>query len=220
MLARILAIALLLTLPASVSAKEIRSQWFSEFGVGLETGMTLLEEATGRAYDPGFGVAPDLYLGIFRRGMHRALFSLSYLFYVPDRTGGTEQFESTTSYQRLVLAGGYDFCFKYLLVGGQIGAAMMILTSERTFREIELVDIDDGVFIYEQGDTISSQKDTGVDWGFYAGLSAGVDLSDLFTDKDTGLFDIRIRADYVRRGERDDFLISAIFIFWPTGFIK
>jgi hypothetical protein len=118
------------------------------------------------------------------------------------------------------MAGGYDFCFKYLVVGGQIGTAMMILSSERTFREIELVDIDGDDFIYEQGDTISVQNETGVDWGFYAGLSAGVDLSDLYTDKNTGLFDIRIKADYVRRGERDDFLISAVLIFWPTGFIK
>jgi hypothetical protein len=217
---RILVIALLLTLPVSVSAQEIRNQWFSEFGVGLEIGVTLLEEAPGRAYDPGFGVGPDLYLGIFRRGMHRAVLNIGYLFYLPDRTGGTEQFESTTSYQRLVLAGGYDFCFKYLVVGGQIGTAMMILSSERTFREIELVDIDDEVFIYDQGDTISNQKETGVDWGFYAGLSAGVDLSDLYTDKDTGLFDIRIKADYVRRGERDDFFISTVLVFWPTGLNK
>jgi hypothetical protein len=217
---RNLAIALLVTLPVSVSAQEIRNQWFSEFGVGLETGVTLLEEAPGRAYDPGFGVGPDLYWGIFRRGMHRAVFNLSYLFYLPDRTGGTEQFESTTSYQRLVMAGGYDFCFKFLVVGGQIGTAMMILSSERTFREIELVDIDGDDFIYEQGDTISAQNETGVDWGFYAGLSAGVDFSDLYTDKDTGFFEIRVKADYVRRGERDDFFVSAVLVFWPTGLIK
>jgi hypothetical protein len=221
MLMRILIIALLLSLPFSVSAKETNNQWFSEFGVGIDMGVSLLEEAPGLDYNPGFAVGPDLYWGILRHGMHRASLNLGYLYYVSERVGGTEQLEAVTSYQRLNLAGGYDICYKLLVVGAQVGTAMMIISTERTFREIELVDIEDGVFVFEKGDTISSQKETGVDWGFFAGLSVGIDFSHLYPkDKDTGFLEMRLKTDYVRRGERDDFFVSAVIIFWPTSLIK
>ena len=126
-----------------------------------------------------------------------------------------------TRYQRLKLAAGYDFCFKFLVVGAELGTAMMILTTESTYREIELVgETDDGRFVFERGDPIASTRDSGVDWGFYAGTSVGVDFSDLFTTDDTGLFEFRVKADYVRRGERDDFTLMGLLVFWPSGLVK
>jgi hypothetical protein len=208
-------------LPFSVSAKETTNQWFSEFGVGIDAGVSLLEEAPGLDYKPGFAIGPGLYWGILRHGMHRASLNLGYLYYVTERIGGTEQFEVVTTYQRLNMTGGYDFCYKLLVVGAEIGTAMMIIQAERTFREIELVDIDEDKFVFEQGNTISSQNETGVDWGFLAGLSVGIDFSHLYPkDKDTGFLELRLKTDYVRRGERDDFFVSAVIIFWPTSFIK
>ena len=103
----------------------------------------------------------------------------------------------------------------------ELGTAMMILSTERTYREIELLDeTNDGKLVFERGDTISSTRDSGVDWGFYAGTSVGVDFSDLFTTEDTGFFEFRVKADYVRRGERDDFTVVGLLVFWPSGLVK
>ena len=128
---RILVILILLSVPFSVSATETPTRWFSEFGVGIEMGVSLLEEAPGLDYDPGFAVGPGLFVGILRHGMHRAAVNLGYLYYAEERIGGTEQFEAITAYQRLTMAGGYDFCYKLLVVGAQIGTAMMVIDATR-----------------------------------------------------------------------------------------
>ncbi len=218
---RTLIVAVLLASPLSASAGETASLWFSEFGVGIDTGVSLLEEAPGLDYEPGFAVGPELYVGILRHGMHRASLNLGYINYVTERKGGTEQFEAVTTYQRLSIAAGYDFCYKLLVAGAHIGTAMMIITAEKTFREVQISDVSDDKYVFTRGDIISNQKETGVDWGFLAGLSVGIDFSHLYPkDKDTGFLELRLKADYVRRGDRDDFFASVVIIFWPTGLIK
>ena len=101
---RFLITLLCLAIPLSVAAQEPGNRWFSEYGIGLETGVALMEQAPDMAYDPGFSMGPTLYMGIFRHSMHRAALSLGYLYNFSERIGGTEQFEVVTRYQRLKLA--------------------------------------------------------------------------------------------------------------------
>jgi len=222
MLMRCTLLFALVLLPLSASGESKKAQWLSEFGIGIESGASIREKATSLRFEPGFAIGPNLSLGIVRIGFHQVNLDLGYQYHVGDYTGGTTQLEVRTTYQRLVLAPGYFFRHKLIVAGVQLGAAMNVITTQMTYNEL-LIEYDSKNDEYEfhKIGEIDRQDATGVDFGFFAGVSVGLDFSGLILKtRGKSLLDLCLKGDYVRRGERDDFFAGISIVFWPTGLIR
>jgi hypothetical protein len=77
--------------------------------------------------------------------------------------------------------------------------------------------VDGQVVFYEPAEPRVDEK-VGADPGFLAGLSAGIEIGELFGFPD--LLEIRAKSDYVLRGYRNEFTAMGVIVFWPTALRK
>ncbi|MCP4599970.1 MAG: hypothetical protein GY847_05430 [Proteobacteria bacterium] len=193
------------------------SSWFSEIGVGLESGITLQEDALGRKFSIGWGLGPALMLGVFQHKFHRLYLGGGYLYYGRGRDRGTEQVEVKTRYHRIGLSAGYDFRWRTLVAGLHIGSAMMIVKTQTVFQRIEDYEVVDQDIIFTKKAVIDEKTVSGVDFGLLGGARVGIDLGRLFFRSANSRIrlELCVAGDYVRRGQRDDFFAKGMLVFWP-----
>ncbi len=195
-----------------------RVRWFTEFGVGVEVGLASLEDAASSGFlgfTHGWGLGPDLKLGILRHENHRVHLGAGYLYLGPKRTGGTVQVAVANSYQRVDIAAAYNYLWKILIIGLEVGSAMTIVNTKTIYRDVSYTI--EGEEIHFGIDSIYDKAEhLGVEFGLLIGTCIGVDMGQYIFKQTTRPMRLEIlaKADYTRRGERDAFFAGAGLVFW------
>lgn len=192
--------------------------WFRHAGLGFRAGATFRETATSAKFPPAYALGPELYVSVFSCSIHRALLGAGYLYLNDRREKGSYQIRVATRYQRVDLFAGYGIVWKLLTAGLRVGAALTIVEVETSYGEPgwEIVGSGDDLelVMYEPVDPEVS-RERGLSAGFLGGLGVGLAIGRyLFGIED--LVEIRAQSDYVRRGERDEFAVYGLLVFWPT----
>jgi hypothetical protein len=198
-----------------VSSDQSSARWFHEVSVGFRTGGCFLSTPTnGFEFTRGVAVGEEINWGIFVRGPHRARLSVGFLKYSVQREKGTYEVRVKTRYSRLDFTAGYDFTWRVLVVGVDVGAAMAVNTVVTMYDQPEWEISGDGI-AYQNSRNPEIKRRIGVNGGFLAGLSFGTDLGELFGVPD--LLEIRVKTDYTTRSGRNEIVILAAIEFWPTA---
>ena len=192
--------------------------WFSEFGFSAGAGASFQQKAVGWGWVPGWASGTDVLVGIMRFGRHRTYLVLGYLFYGREEVEGTSQVTVSTSYQRLDFTANYDFCHKALVAGLHLGTTAVLSKTRSVLSDFD-VEISGNALVQDNFVIVDEVEARGSHMGFLTGFSVGVDLDPLFKkyrDKARWLnFDLRLVADYLRYGERDDFYSGLTVSYWP-----
>jgi hypothetical protein len=141
-----------------------------------------------------------------------------FLWFSPEREKGTAAISVATKYSRVDLTAGYDFTWRLIVAGAQVGMGLGVnrVTTAYGQPTWEVIDNEKVVF-YAPADPEMEER-LGVDPGFLAGLSVGVELGELWGVPD--LLEIRAKSDYLLRGARNEFTAFGVILFWPTALIK
>jgi hypothetical protein len=78
--------------------------------------------------------------------------------------------------------------------------------------------IDNEKVVFHEPTDPEVKERLGVDPGFLAGLSVGVELGELWGVPD--LLEIRAKSDYVLRGARNEFTALGVILFWPAALAR
>ena len=169
-----------------------RARWLADLGVGFRAGGCFLSGPTnGRKFIRGAALGAEIDWGVFVLGPHRAVIGVGFLWFSPERESGTEEISVATKYTRFDFTGGYDFTWKLIVAGVQVGAALAVNRVTTTYGEPGVQVVGDEVVFYEPVDPEVRER-TGADPGFLAGLSVGVELGELWGVSD--LLEIRVKS--------------------------
>jgi hypothetical protein len=199
-----------------------KAEWFRQIGIGFRAGSSFREAATGGDYPAGYFVGPELQLAVFSYAVHRAVIGAGYIHLGEERSKGTYQIRVESRYQRVDLFAGYGLVWKLLTAGLRVGTSLTIVNVETTYGEPgwEVVGMGDEaeLVMYDPIDP-QTNEETGVSAGFNVGLGIGLALGHYLFGIDD-LVELRAQSDYLRRGERDEFTVGGLLVFWPTRLIR
>lgn len=199
-----------------------RSQWFRHAGIGFRAGAGFREVATGGEFPAGYILGPELQLAVFSYLIHRATIGVGYFYIDERRENGTYQLRVATRYHRIDLFAAYGIAWKLLSAGLHIGTALTVVSVKTTFGEpgweITGSGEDADLVMYKPQDP-EVRKEHGVSPGFLVGLGVGLAIGHYLFGIDD-LIELRAQTDYVRRGERDEFTVYGLVVFWPTRLIR
>jgi hypothetical protein len=188
--------------------------WFTGLGVAMRGGYAFQESALGRDWFDGGLVGPELLGEIIVYDIHKIMLTVGYFKLFTYQSKGSEEIWTTADYQLVDLAAGYDIRWRLLVAGVRVGGAWTIVTTKTSMGEPGWYVEDEELFFTPPEDPEVSEH-TGATFGLLAGLGFGLALGDaVFGIED--LVEIRAQADYLRRGERDDFTVYGSVVFWPT----
>jgi len=191
------------------------ARWFREVSVGFRTGGCFLSNPTnGLEFTRGAAVGEEINWGIFVREPHRVRLSVGFLKYSVQREKGTYEVRVKTRYSRLDFAAGYDFSWWVFVVSADVGAAMAINTVVTIHDDPEW-EISGQEIEYQNSQNPEERRRVGMDGGFLAGLGIGADLGEFFKVPD--LLEIRVKSDYTLRSGRNEIVVLAAIVFWPTA---
>ncbi len=219
----LLLMVVLFVFPFSVIAGEVGPKesvttcspcWFSGLGFSIRGGYAFQESALGRDWFDGGLVGPEILGELFVYDIHKVILSIGYLKFFSSQSKGSEEIWTTAEYQRVDFAAGYDIQWRLLVAGIRVGGAWTIVETRTSMGEPGWYVEGEEIFFTAPEDPEVSEH-TGAIFGFLAGLGIGLALGDAVFGIDD-LLEIRAQADYVRRGERDDFTVFGSLVFWPT----
>jgi hypothetical protein len=193
-------------------------RWLADLGVGFRAGGCFLSGPTnGRKFIRGAAIGGEIDWGVFALGPHRAVVGVGFLWFSPERDSGSFEVRVATKYTRFDFTAGYDFTWKLLVAGVQVGAALAVNRVTTTYGQPGWQRVGDELVFYEPVDPVVREH-VGADPGFLAGLSVGIEVGELWGVSD--LLEIRAKSDYVLRGARNEFTALGVIVFWPMALFR
>jgi hypothetical protein len=193
-------------------------RWAKDVAVGFRTGGCFLSQPTnGIEFTTGLAVGAEIAWGVFAFAPHRAVLTVGFLDYSVVREKGTPEIRVTTHYARLDFSAGYDFTWRALVVGANVGYVLALNTVETTYGQPSW-QVVDGEMTYMSPENPEVRDRVGTDSGLLAGLSIGLEVGEwLWGIED--LLEIRAKSDYTYRDGRNEITVLGTIDFWPTAFL-
>jgi hypothetical protein len=191
------------------------ARWLVDIGVGFRAGGCFLSGPTnGRKFIRGTALGAELDWGVFVLGPHRVVLGAGFLWFSPERRKGTAAVNVSTRYTRIDFSAGYDFSWRLLVAGAQVGLGLGV-NSVKTEYGVPTWEVDGQQVVFHDPAEPEVKEKLGVDPGFLAGLSVGMELGRLWGFP--GMLEIRAKSDYVLRGARNEFTALGVIVFWPMA---
>ncbi len=219
----LLCIMAALMAPGAASAQEPTTDttvdrsvaWFPGLALAVQAGSAWLETATSDEFRIKPTIGGQLMLDVLSTRQHVVVLDLGYVFLFGTDHTGTREVSVSTSYHRIHATLGYDFRYKVLIVGGRLGAAgMMFKTVTELWKSSH--EVIGGQLVFNDGQIIGFRKDIGIDFGLMGRVELGLDLTRLLGGP-SSVAELRLRADLVRRGEREEYFAGLVMVFRPTS---
>lgn len=198
-----------------------KPSWFRHLGVGFDVSAAFQGTPANDGEFPATLVfGPEIFVSAFELDNHSVILGFGYRHFERTPSEGSAEISIKTRYDRMDLWAGYDFEWELLVAGARIGAALMIIGTETRYGEPtwEIDDFDgDGVndIVFEPAEDPEVRTRSGIDPGLLAGLGLGLSLGKYMFDR-PGVIELRAQSDYVRRGNRNEFTVGGLLVFWPT----
>lgn len=191
------------------------SPWFSGLALAGHGGSAWLETARSDDFTLKLNLGGQVIVDVLRVKDHYVVLDAGYLYLFGSDSTGTEEVSVSTSYHRIDAALGYDFRYKLFVLGARFGGAGMIF---KTITELwnTTYEVVGSELVVKDDQIIGFRKDIGINFGLLGRIEIGVDISGLFGGASSAA-ELRLRAELVRRGEREEIYTGLVLVFRPTS---
>jgi hypothetical protein len=194
------------------------TRWLVDLGIGPRAGGCFLSGPTnGRKFIRGAALGAELDWGVFAHGSHRAVLSAGFLIFTASREKGPAALTVESKYARVDWAAGYDFTWRLLVVGVDVGMALAVNTVRTSYGQPGW-EVNGGEIAFTAPENPDVKERVGADPGFLAGLELGLEIGELWGVED--LLEFRVKSDYVLRGARNELTLLGVIALWPTAWFR